>query len=75
VYTAHGIALRPAVVSSVVQAVNQSRIFRLVQVITSLQDPLEMGNNLPPARTCADDLSLCVAFDRNVVGKQRLMND
>ena len=25
----------------------QSRIFRVVQVIKSLQDPLEVGNNLP----------------------------
>ena len=27
--------------------INQSRIFRVVQVIKSLQDPLEAGNNLP----------------------------
>ena len=26
---------------------NQSCIFRVVQVIKSLQDPLEVGNNLP----------------------------
>ena len=29
------------------QSVNQSCIFRVVQVIKSLQDPLEVGNNLP----------------------------
>ena len=27
--------------------INQSCIFRVVQVIKSLQDPLEVGNNLP----------------------------
>ena len=29
-----------------IQSINQSRIFRVVQVIKSLQDPLEVGNNL-----------------------------
>jgi len=29
------------------QSINQSCIFRVVQVIKSLQDPLEAGNNLP----------------------------
>ena len=29
------------------QPINQSRIFRVVQVIKSLQDPLAVGNNLP----------------------------
>jgi len=29
------------------QSINQSCIFRVVQVIKSLQDPLEVGNNLP----------------------------
>jgi len=29
------------------QSINQSCIFRVVQVIKSVQDPLEMGNNLP----------------------------
>jgi len=28
------------------QSINQSRIFRVVQVIKSLQDPPEVGNNL-----------------------------
>jgi len=28
-------------------SINQSYIFRVVQVIKSLQDPLEVGNNLP----------------------------
>ena len=28
-------------------SINQSRIFRVVQVIKSLQDPLAVGNNLP----------------------------
>jgi len=30
-----------------IQSINQARIFRVVQVIKSLQDPLEVGNNLP----------------------------
>ena len=30
-----------------VGTINQSCIFRVVQVIKSLQDPLEVGNNLP----------------------------
>ena len=29
------------------QSVNQACIFRVVRVTKSLQDPLEMGNNLP----------------------------
>jgi len=29
------------------QSINQSCIFRVVQVTKSLQDPLEVGNNLP----------------------------
>jgi len=29
------------------QSINQACIFRVVQVIKSLQDPLEVGNNLP----------------------------
>ena len=29
------------------QPINQSCIFRVVQVIKSLHDPLEVGNNLP----------------------------
>jgi len=29
------------------QSINQSCIFRVVQVIKSLRDPLEVGNNLP----------------------------
>ena len=29
------------------QSINQSCIFRVVQIIKSLQDPLEVGNNLP----------------------------
>ena len=32
---------------SINQSVNQSCIFRVVQVTKSLQDPLEVGNNLP----------------------------
>jgi len=32
---------------SINQSVNHSSIFRVVQVIKSLQDPLEVGNNLP----------------------------
>jgi len=30
-----------------VQSINQSCIFRVVQVTKSFQDPLEVGNNLP----------------------------
>jgi len=29
------------------QSINQSCVFRVVQVIKSLQDQLEVGNNLP----------------------------
>ena len=32
---------------SINQSINQSCIFRVVQVIKSLQDPLEAGDNLP----------------------------
>jgi len=32
---------------ALVQSINQSHIFTVVQVIKSLQDPLEVGNNLP----------------------------
>ena len=32
---------------SINQSINQSCVFRVVQVIKSLQDPLEVGNNLP----------------------------
>jgi len=28
-------------------SINQSRIFRVIQVIKSLHDPLEVGDNLP----------------------------
>ena len=32
---------------SINQSINQSCIFRVIQVIKSLQHPLEVGNNLP----------------------------
>jgi len=31
---------------SINQSINQSCIFRVVQIIKSLQDPMEVGNNL-----------------------------
>ena len=36
-----------AATQSINQSINQSCIFRVVQVMKSLQDPLEVGNNLP----------------------------
>jgi len=44
----HGLTqLLHADLHSLNQSINQSCIFRVVQVMKSLQDPLEVGNNLP----------------------------
>ena len=40
------------------QSINQSCIFRVVQVTKSLQDPLEVGNNLTGISACTQ--CLCI---------------
>jgi len=45
------------------QSINQSCIFRVVQVTKSLQDPLEVGNNLSGIRVI---MSGNEAWNRNV---------
>jgi len=48
------------------QTVSQSRIFRVVQVIKSLQDPLEVRNNLPGINDNVRERGLFMGADHSV---------
>ena len=51
------------------QSTNQSWIFRVVQVVKSLQDPLEVGNNL----TAINVMSANEAWKRSVLDTQQVI--
>ena len=48
------------------QTISQSRIFRVVQVIKSLQDPLEVRNNLPGINDNVREPGLFMGADPSV---------
>ena len=48
------------------QTISQSRIFRVVQVIKSLQDPLEVRNNLPGINDNVRESCLFMGADHSV---------
>ena len=53
------------------RSINQSCIFRVVKGIKSLQDPLEVGNNLPGINDNVRERSL----DRNVLNADRRLTE